>query len=226
MIANLSKGNILLLQVDNGLDYEDKNKEAKQMQKETAVLNVVKNAIQAKNAGFEKATISFTTQNEMGDREYSTYYVNIAQNGNVALSPKDKDKNPTIWIKNFGEDDYGRVSYGFSKDAKGDGQGFALNDKVAAFLDSVEVKEANGKSYVGVNVTLNNANLKKELLAAQESGQRAYAVIKNNGEIRIEQGIPKDNAKDNAKQETQEQAQSKAQTIGNPNRQKQSDMER
>ena len=44
------------------------------MQKETAVLNVVKNAIQAKNAGFEKATISFTTQNEMGDREYSTYY--------------------------------------------------------------------------------------------------------------------------------------------------------
>ena len=82
--------------------------------------------------------------------------MNIAQNGNVALSPKDKDKNPTIWIKNFGEDDYGRVSYGFSKDAKGDGQGFALNDKVAAFLDSVEVKEANGKSYVGVNVSLND----------------------------------------------------------------------
>lgn len=225
MIANLSKGNILLLQVDNGLDYEDKNKEAKQMQKETAILNVVKNAVQAKNAGFEKATITFNTQNEMGDREYSTYYVNIAKNGNVALSPKDKDKNPTIWIKNFGEDDYGRVGYGFSKDVKGDGN-YALNDKVAAFLDSVEVKEANGKSYVGVNVTLNNANLKKELLAAQENGQRAYAVIKNNGEIRIEQGIPKDNAKDNAKQETQEQAQSKAQTIGNPNRQKQSDMER
>lgn len=222
MIANLSKGNILLLQVDNGLDYEDKNKEAKQMQKETAILNVVKNAVQAKNAGFEKATITFNTQNEMGDREYSTYYVNIAQNGNVALSPKDKDKNPTIWIKNFGEDDYGRVSYGFSKDAKGDGN-FGLNDKVAAFLDSVEVKEVNGKSYVGVNVTLNNANLKKELLAAQENGQRAYAVIKNNGEIRIEQGsIPKDNAK----QETQEQTQNKAQTIGNPNRQKQSDMER
>lgn len=225
MIANLSKGNILLLQVDNGLDYEDKNKEAKQMQKETAILNVVKNAVQAKNAGFEKATITFNTQNEMGDREYSTYYVNIAQNGNVALSPKDKDKNPTIWIKNFGEDDYGRVGYGFSKDAKGDGN-FGLSDKVAAFLDSVEVKEVNGKSYVGVNVTLNNANLKKELLAAQENGQRAYAVIKNNGEIRIEQGIPKDNAKDNAKQETQEQAQNKAQTIGNPNRQKQSDMER
>lgn len=222
MIANLSKGNILLLQVDNGLDYEDKNKEAKQMQKETAILNVVKNAVQAKNAGFEKATITFNTQNEMGDREYSTYYVNIAQNGNVALSPKDKDKNPTIWIKNFGEDDYGRVSYGFSKDAKGDGN-FGLNDKVAAFLDSVEVKEVNGKSYAGVNVTLNNANLKKELLAAQENGQRAYAVIKNNGEIRIEQGsIPKDNAK----QETQEQTQNKAQTIGNPNRQKQSDMER
>lgn len=221
MIANLSKGNILLLKVDNGLDYEDKNKEAKQMQKETAILNVVKNAIQAKSVGFERATINFTTQNKNGDKAYSTYYVDVAKNGNIALNPKDKDKDPTIWIKKFEND--GKVSYGFSKEDKGDGQGYALNDKVAAFLDSVEVKEANGKSYVGVNVSLNDPALKKELFAKQQqSGQRAYAVIKNNGEIRIEQGIPKDNAK----QETQEQAQSKAQTIGNPNRQKQSDMDR
>lgn len=223
MIANLSRGNILLLKVDNGLDYETKDKEVRQMKKETAVLNVVKNAIEAKNAGFEKASISFTTQNENGDREYSSYYVDVAKNGNVALNPRDKDKDPTIWIKKFENKD-GKVSYGFSKDAKGDGQGFALNDKVTAFLDSVEVKEANGKSYVGVNVSLNDPALKKELFAKQqESGQKAYAVIKNNGEIRIEQGnIPKDNAK----QATQEQAQNKAQTIGNPNRQKQSDMER
>lgn len=222
MIANLSRGNILLLQVDNGLDYEDKNKEAKQMKKETAVLNVVKNAIQAKNAGFEKATINFTTQNENGDKEYSTYYLNAAQNGNIALNPKDKDKDPTIWIQKFEKD--GKVGYGFSKESKGDGQGFVLNDKVAAFLDSVEVKEANGKSFVGVNVSLNDPALKQELFTEQvKSGQKAYAVIKNNGEIRIEQGsIPKDNAK----QETQEQTQSKAQTIGNPNRQKQSDMDR
>lgn len=223
MIANLSRGNILLLKVDNSLDYETKDKEVRQMKKETAVLNVVKNAIEAKNAGFEKASISFTTQNENGDREYSSYYVDVAKNGNVALNPRDKDKDPTIWIKKFENKD-GKVSYGFSKDAKGDGQGFALNDKVAAFLDSVEVKEANGKSYVGVNVSLNDPALKKELFAKQqESGQKAYAVIKNNGEIRIEQGnIPKDNAK----QATQEQSQNKAQTIGNPNRQKQSDMER
>lgn len=224
MIANLSRGNILLLKVDNGLDYEDKNKEAKQMQKNTAILNVVKNAVQAKNAGFEKATITFTAHNERGDKEYNTYYVDVAKNGNIVLNPKDKDKNPTIWIKKFEKD--GKVYYGFSKDAKGDGN-FGLNDKVAAFLDSVEVKEANGNSYVGVNVSLNDPALKKELFEKQYvSGQRAYAVIKNNGEIRIEQGIPKDNAKDNAKQETQEQAQNKAQTIGNPNRQKQSDMER
>lgn len=223
MIANLSRGNILLLKVDNGLDYETKDKEVRRMKKETAVLNVVKNAIEAKNAGFEKASISFTTQNENGDREYSSYYVDVAKNGNVALNPRDKDKDPTIWIKKF-EDKDGKVSYGFSKDAKGDGQGFALNDKVAAFLDSVEVKEANGKSYVGVNVSLNDPALKKELFAKQqESGKKAYAVIKKNGEIRIEQG---DIPKDNAKQATQEQSQNKAQTIGNPNRQKQSDMER
>lgn len=220
MIANLSKGNILLLKVDNGLDYEDKNKEAKQMQKNTAILNVVKNAIQAKNAGFEKSSISFTTYNEMGDKEYAIYYVNTTKNGDIVLNPKDNE-NPTIWMQKYEKD--GKVDYGFKKYAeRGDGT-YLLNDKVAAFFDSVEIKEANGKSYVGVNVSLNDPALKQELFAKQvESGQRAYAVIKNNGEIRIEQGIPKDNAK----QETQEQAQNKAQTIGNPNRQKQSDMDR
>lgn len=216
MIANLSKGNILLLKVDNGLEYETKEKEIKQMKKETAIMNVVKNAIEAKNAGFEKASINFTTQNANGEKEYHTYFLNVAGNGNVALNPKDKDKDPTIWINKFEND--GKASYSFSKEKNADGQ-YVLNEKIAAFLDSVETKEANGKSFVGVNVLLNDQNLKQELFAAQQKGQKAYAVIKDNGEIRIEQGTPKESTKEAQKQAPQ-------QSIGNPNKQKQNDMER
>lgn len=213
MIANLSKGNVLLLKVDNALDYETKEKEIKQMKKETAILNVIENAIAAKNANFDKATINFTTLNQDGEKAYNIYFINFTSNGNVALSPQDKELNPTIWIQKFEKD--GKVSYGFAKENFGKGP---LNEKVASFLNSVEVKEYNDKHYVGVNVALNDKDLKSQLL---QNGEKAYAVIKNNGEIKIEKGnIPKEATLN--KQNNQEQTK----TLGNPNKQKQSDLER
>lgn len=153
----------LAIEVNNSLNYKDKEGNLQNRQKVTALTDVVTEA--GKVSDMKKGVVTLSLNTEEG---YKNYFVNKDKDNNVSLKLASEPKNEAEMI-NF-------------KAIKKDGEQYyyykmentANSEKV---VNSIKIDTTEKSAYLGVRATLKNDELKEELISKNASGEKHIAII-------------------------------------------------
>jgi len=144
----------LAVQVNNSLKYMDKESgELKDRKKETALIQVVKQALEVAKMNKGSVAISLNTENG-----YKSYFVKNNKQGDIVLTPMDEklrgDKNNYLFLnKNISIDNPDK-HYFYTIDK---------SESAQKLVDSIKLAQTDKSDYLSVRVTLKNEELKAEL---------------------------------------------------------------
>lgn len=173
-IARLDSNQKVVLNSDSQMDYVNKADEKKLMAAKTAAINVLTNAIEAKNIGVDKLNVSFKQSINGVEPKWQSYFVNIQNNGNVSLKPlgsEVKDGSDLIYFNKVEKDN--KSFYVLNEQSEA-GKNFATSLTTNTWQDKNGFEHTN----LAARVNINDENLKQALI---EKGEGAYAVISKDG---------------------------------------------
>ncbi|WP_334094143.1 hypothetical protein [Helicobacter typhlonius] len=173
-IARLDSNQKVVLNSDSQMDYVNKADEKKIMSAKTAAINILSEAVEAKNIGVEKLSVSFKQSMDGEEPKWQSYFVNIQKNGNVSLKPFNsevKDGSDLIYFNKVEKD--GKSFYMLNEQSEM-GKNFANSLATNTWQDKNGFEHTN----LAVRINVNDENLKQALI---EKGEGAYAVISRDG---------------------------------------------
>ncbi len=173
-IARLDANQRVVLNSDSAMDYVNKADEKKIMSAKTAAINILSEAVEAKNIGVEKLSVSFKQSMDGEEPKWQSYFVNIQKNGNVSLKPFNSEVKDGSDIVYFNKVEKDNKSFYMLNDQNDAGKNFANSLTTNTWQDKNGFEHTN----LAVRINVNDENLKQALI---EKGEGAYAVISRDG---------------------------------------------
>lgn len=173
-IAKLDSNQRVVLNSDSQMDYVSKANEQKLMAAKTAAINVIENALEAKNMGVDKLNVSFKQSVDGAEPKWQSYFINMQKNGNVSLKPFNSDVKDGSDLIYFNKVEKDGKSFLMLNEQNEAGKNFTNSLTTNTWQD----KNGNEHTSLTARVNINDENLKQALL---DKGDGAYAVISKEG---------------------------------------------
>lgn len=193
-----SKNPKAIVNVDNSLNYQDKDGNLQTKQAKTAIAEIAEEA--GKVAAMELGAVTMSVRDSEG--QYKNYFVNRNENnGAISLVPTDlqnkEDTSRNVYFNRYAKDNNGKTYHYYTLNDKSEaGKAFLEN------LSTNEWQDKNGasRSNLEARIVLHNQELVKQLA---EKGENALAVVsKDNFRITTKEEHFK--AKDKTQEKQQE----------------------
>ena len=150
-IARLDANQRVVLNSDSAMDYVNKADEKKIMSAKTAAINILSEAVEAKNIGVEKLSVSFKQSMDGEEPKWQSYFVNIQKNGNVSLKPFNSEVKDGSDIVYFNKVEKDNKSFYMLNDQNDAGKNFANSLTTNTWQDKNGFEHTNLAVRINVN---------------------------------------------------------------------------